>query len=164
MWVAKIMAYSGTCTHIYFFISTTLHASKCRCACLVCRKVTGPKPDLSDCLPYDCAMFASQQPSDWGGVWLHCREMGMIYVHTSLKAKGSLIPRSLPDLILQPWIKISFLHGCEMKSGSCLETRLSKRLKSVNLSFVTTSSDVNLQRYASPQCLTSGSLIQYYCD
>ena len=28
---------------------------------------------------------------------------------------------------------------------------------------VTTSSDVSLQMYASPQCLTSGGLIQCYC-
>ena len=32
---------------------------------------------------------------------------------------------------------------------------------SVNFSNVTTSSDVTLQMYASPQCLTSGGLIQY---
>ena len=34
---------------------------------------------------------------------------------------------------------------------------------SVNFSNVTTSSDVTLQMYASPQCLTSGGLIQYSC-
>ena len=33
----------------------------------------------------------------------------------------SLIPRPLPDFILQPWI---FLHSCNIKSGSDLGTRL----------------------------------------
>ena len=33
----------------------------------------------------------------------------------------SLVPRPLPDFISQPWRKI---HGCEIKSGSGLGTRL----------------------------------------
>ena len=44
----------------------------------------------------------------------------MVY---TLRAKPSLVPRPLPDFISQPWRKI-FLHGCEIKSGSGLGTRL----------------------------------------
>jgi len=42
-----------------------------------------------------------------------------------LIADGSLVPRPLPDFILQPWKKSIFLHGCEIKSGRGLGTGLS---------------------------------------
>ena len=56
----------------------------------------------------------------------------------SLPLLHSLVPRPLPDFISQPWRKIDFsprlrdkiwewpgvLHGCEIKSGSGLGTRL----------------------------------------
>ena len=73
-----------------FYTSTTPHdcviKSKCerRCACLGCRKVIRPKPDLPDRLLAMTihVMFASQ-PSDCDflrGVCLHRSEMGMIYM------------------------------------------------------------------------------------
>ena len=58
---------------------------------------------------YDHVMFASQQPSDCDflrGVWLHCRNG--YDLHASLKAKGSLNPRPLPDFIFQLGKKIVF--------------------------------------------------------
>ena len=51
-----------------------------KCACRCARLVTGPKPLKPD-LPDYHVMFASQQSSDCRDVCLHCREMGMIYMH-----------------------------------------------------------------------------------
>ena len=42
----------------------------------------------------------------------------------SCMGKYSLVPRPLPDFISQPWRNPIFLHGCEIKSGSGLGTRL----------------------------------------
>ena len=68
-------AWLSTCKSYPF-----LSKCACRCARLVCRKVTGPKPLKPD-LPDYHVMFASQQSSDCRDVCLHCREMGMIYMH-----------------------------------------------------------------------------------
>ena len=43
-------------------------------------------------------------------------------VTTAVNIHTSLVPRPLPDFILQLWRKIG--HGCEIKSGSGLGTRL----------------------------------------
>ena len=61
---------------------------------------------------------------------------------------------------------------CDFLRGVCLHCRkigydlhalLKAKGLSVNYSNMTTSSDVRLQMYISPQCLTSGGLIQYSC-
>ena len=70
-------------------------------------------------------------------VELLCTEDAVIEMLLSLdikKANGqdgksyglcSLIPRPLPDFISQPWIfSRGFFHGCEIKSGRGLGTRL----------------------------------------
>ena len=71
-------------TSFYIYNSTCIINSKCRCACLVCRKVTMHEPDLPDCLLWPCSVRIST--TKWlhvnflRGVCLHCREMGMIYM------------------------------------------------------------------------------------
>ena len=52
-------------------------------------------------------------------------------------ARGSLIPRPLPDFISQ---LLSFLHSCEIKSESSLGTRLCKRLVVTNIMKMTLTS------------------------
>ena len=63
-----------------------------------------------------------------------CTEAGFITFRLSWtdykRILPSLVPRPLPDFISQPWRKIGiflhgiFLHGCKIKSGSGLGTRL----------------------------------------
>ena len=48
-----------------------------------------------------------------------CRSHLTAFLHET--AVPSLIPRTLPDFITQPWRKIDFLYSCEIKSASGLK-------------------------------------------
>ena len=57
---------------------------------------------------------------------------------------------------------VTFLEILQ-RNGYDLHVPLKAECLSVNFSNATISSDVSLQMYASPQCLTSGGSVQYDC-
>ena len=81
------MAAKSQLTSFCIYKSMSIINSKCSCSCLVCRKVIGPKPDLPDCLLWQCNV-CSLSTKSLSSRCLLVLQRNECDLHASLKAAG----------------------------------------------------------------------------